>query len=397
MRPETSGTPVRVETAMACAGALASRPWNTVAPDGAPGRRWFVMGDPQTSFARLARYLDDAGLLGEDGYLARSVGLVSLGDHFDYAGDDLAVAQEGIAILRWLAEHPPDQVVILAGNHDLARVAELAGVDDARFVAARTAARDAAVSDEDFARAFPDLPVRGVVSRDYSGFCAAQRSLVKALLLGRRMLLAASATTPEGTALLLTHAGVTTRELTALRIAGTRDPRAIAARLQRRLDRAVDAVSEDWRGGGLAPLDLSPLYVAGNAAEEGGGMLYHRPAHPDEATGEKGGAWAEARPRRFDPRALPEGLAQACGHCGHARCVKDLGSWVSEDARRPGAGLARTLTRRGTSVRYALGIHPAEEGAATLYLLDPEMTKGPERVAVMEVAHVELPPREARS
>lgn len=389
MKKEASGVPVRVETATACAHGLASSAWAFVRPDGVTGRRWFLIGDPQTSFERFARYLHAAGLLGDDGYLARGVGLVSMGDHFDYAGEDAVVAAEGVAILRWLAEHAPDQVVILAGNHDLARVAELAAVSDARFAEARAAARDTAVSDEDFAERFTDMPVRGLVSRDYSGFSVAQRALVKALLLGRRMVLAASATTREGAPLLLTHAGVTTRELAALRSAEERDPEVIADRLNHRLGRALDTVASDWHAGGGAPLDLAPLYLAGNAAEEGGGMLYHRPAHPQETRSDAAWSWGEGRARRFDPRTLPEGLAQACGHTGHARCLKELGSWVAEDARDPSPGQARTLTRRGDDVRYELGIRPAAAGAATLYMLDPEMTKGPASVAVMEVAAVE--------
>src|SRR3989442_875942 len=44
---------------------------------------------------------------------------------------------EGVALLSWLAAQPPDQVVLLVGNHDLARVGELVAFDQERFQAAQ--------------------------------------------------------------------------------------------------------------------------------------------------------------------------------------------------------------------------------------------------------------------
>src|SRR5687768_8459431 len=103
------------------------------------------MGDPQTTFAKVLGILGSHDLLGEDGYLRDDVGLVSIGDHFDFASHDRRsltdIGRDGANILRWLAEHPPDQVVILMGNHDSARVMELAFETDESFAAARTLAK----------------------------------------------------------------------------------------------------------------------------------------------------------------------------------------------------------------------------------------------------------------
>src|SRR5438552_2028893 len=165
--------------------------------------RTFVMGDPQAPFAKVLAVLDRHGALTGD-RLADDVVLVSIGDHFDYDLDDPHTAgSEGLALLRWLASHDPAQVVILFGNHDAARVMELATIDDAAFAAAR------ACPPSDFAARFPTLPPHGVLARDYASFSVAQRELVTALLVAARFRLAAVGTL-AGRDVLLTHAGVTT-------------------------------------------------------------------------------------------------------------------------------------------------------------------------------------------
>ena len=64
--------------------------------------------------------------------------LVSIGDHFDWGerADRPTARKSGLALLSWLSAHPADQVVVIAGNHDLGRVGELAGVSN-EFVAER--------------------------------------------------------------------------------------------------------------------------------------------------------------------------------------------------------------------------------------------------------------------
>src|SRR6266550_275427 len=100
-------------------------------------RRWFAMGDPQTTFEKVLAILRGHDLLGEGGKLRDDVGLVSIGDHFDFKSHDERsledVGRDGSNILRWLAAHAADQVVIVTGNHDAARVMELAFESDESF------------------------------------------------------------------------------------------------------------------------------------------------------------------------------------------------------------------------------------------------------------------------
>ena len=89
--------------------------------------------------------------------------LVSIGDHFDYDHKDpITAGQEGLRLLRWLADHDPAQVQLLLGNHDAARVMELAALTDDEFAVARTC--DAAT----LPARFPALPPHGVLARDYA-------------------------------------------------------------------------------------------------------------------------------------------------------------------------------------------------------------------------------------
>src|SRR6185503_17057034 len=110
------------------------------------------MGDPQAPFDKVLAVLDRHGLLAGD-RLADDVVLVSIGDHFDYDHKDPVTARaEGLRLLRWLASHDPAQVHLLLGNHDAARVMELATISDEEFAAARTCAP------ADYASRFPALP-----------------------------------------------------------------------------------------------------------------------------------------------------------------------------------------------------------------------------------------------
>jgi hypothetical protein len=125
--------PPRVAAALDRGRDWASLPWRAAQGDAGPFRRHVAVGDPQASFETYLRVLDRHDLLGEDGRLRPDVALLSAGDHFDYEGDLATVQEDGHRLLGWLAGHPARQVVILAGNHDLCRVVELAGVTDDRF------------------------------------------------------------------------------------------------------------------------------------------------------------------------------------------------------------------------------------------------------------------------
>src|SRR5262249_10358500 len=145
---------------------------------------------------------------------------------------------------------------------------------------------------------------------------------VMELLLAGRFDLALVGELPDGRAALLTHAGITGRELTMLGAAA--EPAAIAASLQAQLARAVDQVRDDWTRGVATPPSLEPLHVAGIPGEEGGGLLYHRPTNPERRGADRSWERVGPRPRRFDPRTLPPGLTQIAGHTGHNKCLAEL-------------------------------------------------------------------------
>lgn len=340
--------------------------------------RTLVMGDPQAPFAKLLEVLDRHQALDGD-RLASDVVLVSIGDHFDYDSAHWQTAgEDGLKFLRWLASHDAAQVKLLLGNHDVGRVMELVEITDERFAAARAFARvldgDPA-RDARFCAAFPELPTAGLVGRDFASFSVEQRALVMELLLAGRFDLALVGELPDGRAALLTHAGVTARELALLGAAA--EPGAIAASLQAKLAAAVDQVRDDWGRGVLTPLSLEPVHVAGIPGEEGGGLLYHRPSNPDRRGADRSWELAAARPRRFDPRTLPLGLTQIAGHTGHNKCLEELDGWATAAAHgRPHGGI-RTLRCAGQTVIYDLGVAPPAGHVADLILIDGELRRVP--------------------
>ena len=351
-------------------------------------KRIFVMGDPQAPMAKVMAVLEAHAALGADGRLADDVVLVSIGDHFDYDLEDPEGAgAEGLRTLRWLSSHDPAQVRLLFGNHDAARVMELVGLDDVRFVAARDLGRSIAETRrregkeaaarrkrDEFAAQFPDVPTWGLAARDYASYSEAQRELVIELLLGGRFHLALSGMLLDGRAVLLTHAGVTQRELGLLGMPDERDPHTLAAAFEQRMRAAIEARRAEWQNGARTPLSLAPLHVPGEGGHEGGGLLYHRPARADRPDGDPAWEFDPARPRRFDPRSLPRGLRQVVGHTGHRKCKAELDDdWLTEAARQKEIGGIRTLRVDGDDVLYDLDVLPARPGAADLYLIDGEM------------------------
>ncbi|HEX5063316.1 MAG TPA: hypothetical protein VFV99_28260 [Kofleriaceae bacterium] len=359
------------------------------------------MGDPQAPFAKVLEVLACHGVLDGD-RIAPDVVLISIGDHFDYDfRDPVGAAQDGLRLLRWLASHPSHQVTLLFGNHDASRVMELAHLADERFEAARLLARsiddtehtagEAAAEQrtrDEYVPAFPELPPPGVLGRDYASFTTEQRALVQELLLAERFHLACVGELPDGRTALITHAGVTSRELGMLGKGGA-PPAEIAAALEAQLHAAVDAVRGDWQSGANTPLSLAPLHVSGGNGEEGGGLLYHRPSNPERPDADKAWALSAARPRRFDPRTLPVGITQIAGHSGHAKCVHELGPWVTESAKTRKHGGIRTLRVRGNDVVYDMGIAPRADTVADLILIDGELRRVPAtEVALLQLARV---------
>jgi hypothetical protein len=340
--------------------------------------RTLVMGDPQAPFAKLLEVLDRHRAL-DGGRLASDVVLISIGDHFDYDFADWQTAgQDGLKFLRWLASHDAAQVKLLLGNHDASRVMELAAISDERFAAARAFARGLdgdPARDARFRAAFPELPTAGLAGRDFASFSVEQRALVMELLVAGRFDLALVGELPDGRAALLTHAGVTARELALLGAAA--EPFAIAASLQAQLARAVDRVRGDWARGVPTPLSLEPLHAAGIPGEEGGGLLYHRPTNPERRGADRSWELARARPRRFDPRTLPPGLTQIAGHTGHNKCLAELDGWATAAALGRRHGGIRTLRLAGQAVTYDLGVAPPAGGVADLILIDGELRRVP--------------------
>lgn len=318
------------------------------------------MGDPQAPFATVLAVLDRHGLRAADGRLRDDVQLVSMGDHFDWGhvSERKKATGDGSALLAWLSAHPPEQVVLIAGNHDLARVCELSPfVDDAAFEAAFALASEAyrggepdAGASRAFLERYPHVPDAECLARDFSCYAADQQVLVTGLVRTRRFRLAHA----HG-GLLLVHAGVTGDDFALIgEVPG--DAEAAAASLNGFFDQRVAG----WTGG---PLDLTPLHQPGSA-ERGvaRGVLFHRPAVPSDDPQFRG-----PPRRRFDPRGLPEAFPQAIGHIRDKKCRELLGAWADDAA--PIDGPLRALKVEGETVRYARGT----AAGAQLYFLDAGM------------------------
>jgi hypothetical protein len=334
------------------------------AADGRARTLELVMGDPQAPFDKVLAVLDHHGLLGDDGRLSPDVALVSIGDHFDYGGSPepglASVERSGRLLLSWLAAHPPDQVALIVGNHDLGRVGELAAFDDEKFARARAAAvkaKDDPELEKEFLEQFPELPSSEVARRDFNGFSVTQRELVARLLRAGRFLAAHA----RDDKTLLCHAGVTVDDLDA---EASADAPSIARWLNDNLQRAV----QSWRE--PAPLVIRGLHHPGNAEQgEGGGIFYHRPCHPAQA-----GRVRYTGPfrRRYDPRRLPPGVVQVIGHIRDNKCRELLGEWVSGPEARDGE--LRHLVASGRGVSYAAGSLPElRPGSAAIVFTDGGM------------------------
>jgi hypothetical protein len=335
------------------------------AADGRPRTLELVMGDPQAPFEKVLAVLDGHGLLGEDGRLRPEVALCSIGDHFDYGDEPASVVERsGRLLLAWLAAHPADQVTLIIGNHDLARVGELATFDDERFRRAHEAAAQVGEDDEreaSFVRNFPELPSSEVARRDFNGFSVAQRELVTHLLRSRRF----HAAVARGRILLL-HAGVTLGDLEEAggSAAQLDSAQAIAAFLDARLRDAFAS----WSG--REPFVVPGLHSPGNAENgEGGGIFYHRPCQPERV---ESSSLSGPFRRRFDPRRLPPGVTQVIGHIRDDKCRKLLGEWAV--GRAANDGELRHLIADREHVRYAAGLpEDADDERARMIFTDGGM------------------------
>ncbi len=352
-----------------------------------------AVGDPQAPMATFLAILEAHGLLGGDGKLAPDVHLVTMGDYFDWGGpgDRARAAESALALLEWLTAHPKDQVTLLLGNHDLARVGELSHMDDDAFRRAQEEA-DAAYLDQRPERdvaafsAATGLATWELASRDFSTFEARQRDAVEGLLREGRLDVA-YAPAPD---LLLTHAGVTRSELATLRVARGADAPTIA----RALSGALRGAVETWRGG---PLLLPGLHQPGDATSEGRGMFYHRPeVRPDASPYAAAGARAPLS-RRYDVASLPLGITQGIGHIRDAKS-RTLLQAPPRDADEPEGALHHARVH-GRGVTYARGAPPAAAAdEATLLFLDGGMQHTPPtRYELYDLVHRTVLARSART
>ena len=337
--------------------------------------RRVAIGDPQASLERFFAVLEHHDLLGDDGWLAPDVYLLSMGDHFDWGGAEerALAARDGLCLLSWLAAHSEAQVGLILGNHDLGRVGELAAFDDASFAPAHRQAVAAYRGGDVDARAeaallerYPCVPTAELLARDFAAFIEPQRELVAALLSAGRLRVAL-ALSPQ---VLACHAGVTVAQLAALGLPPeVRDARSIADALQR-------ALSGAWAArDGSGPLVIPLLHRPGDRERgEGGGMFYHRPCNPVVMADPS--ALAGTYTRRYDARTLPLGITQIVGHIGDGKCRALLGSWAA-DVPTP-AGALRHLRTDGDQVYYGPGT-PSVDGAdeACVIFTDGRMARTP--------------------
>lgn len=298
------------------------------------------MGDPQAPFDTVLAVLRHHQLLTDADRLRDDVQLVSMGDHFDWGPPEqrARATTDALELLAWLDAHPAEQVVLIAGNHDLARVCELAPftTDDAfeRAHAAAVQVYRHGADEVAFLRAYPHVPDAECLARDFSCFSVAQRDVVKQLLASHRLRLAHA-----HRGLLLVHAGVTVDDFARIGATpGTAEEAALA----------------------LNSADLTKLHQPGAAATGiARGVLFQRPAFPTDDP-----QFTGPLRRRFDPRRLPAAFPQAIGHIRDKKCHELLGPWVRNAA--PEDGPIRSLRVDGEAVHYARGV----TSDARLYFLD---------------------------
>ncbi len=356
----------QVPAALALAAALAEGAPYSAPPSGRTRwRRTIAVGDPQAPLESLLLILAAHGLLADDGTLFDDVRLVSIGDHFDWGPvrDRARATYDGLRTIAWLSSHPADQVILLAGNHDLARVGELLHFSDERYEDARREAdrgyRDQQPQrpEEHFCATF-DLPSWEVASRDLSAFRASQRDWVATLLRAGRLRLSCSIA-----GVLLTHAGVSTHELDMLSLdpVERRDPTAVSSALDDKFARAV----RQWRGD---PFAIPSLHSPGSSQGEGAGVLYHR------FTTQAPDRWStrvDGLRRRTHVSALAPALTQAIGHVRDKKSLQLLGL----DATHATVGRLRSLVVDDGRWHYAPRVEPSAPSpdASVLVHLDGAM------------------------
>jgi len=300
------------------------------------------MGDPQAPFDTVLAVLRQHWLL-DGNRLRDDVQLVSMGDHFDFGTPEqrASATADGLRLVEWLSSHSPDQVVMLLGNHDLARIGELGPfITDEAFETAHAQATMVYRYGGDeaaFRARYPNVADAEALARDFSCFSVAQRELVQQLMTERRFKVAHA-----HRGLLLVHAGITRDDFTRMG--------------------ATPATAEE-AATALNAADLKLLHRPGSSSTLwGSGVFFHRPAVP-RGTPDFNGPFR----RRYDPRWLPSEFPQAVGHIRDKKCHDLMKEWALDAA--PLDGPIRSLRIEGESVQYARGTF----ADARLYFLDGGM------------------------
>jgi len=324
-----------------------------------------AVGDVQCAARKLRQILAHSGLLDPNGMLRPNVHLVFVGDYFDFGNHQQRsiAAVDGIETLAWLSGYGAEQVTLLLGNHDLARIGEFVSMSDERFDsaikrAARIYGQPARAAEEaEFLADFPEFATAELVARDFSSFVSRQRELVSNLVRSRRLRLAASIGD-----MLFCHAGVTSEDLALLGCGGGTAQEAAEA-----LNGALDAALDAWNG--TSPFAIPGLHTPGSRANgEGGGILYHRAANP--ALRQDG--YEGPGRRRYDPRRIPIGIVQVIGHVRDAKSRQLLGDWV-EDSQPTREGNIRGLVTDGNSVSYRDGFPRTGADIGSIVFIDGGM------------------------
>ena len=309
-----------------------------------------IRSAPMATFLEI---LDRRGLLDAGtGRIARTATWSPSAITFDWGGaarrED--ATRDGLHLLAWLASHPVDQVAVIAGNHDLARVGELWRFDDASFLEARAEA-DAAYlegkprrSEAEFRQAW-DLPTWELAARDFASFCVAQRTLVAALLRAGRLRLA-QAFAPG---LLVSHAGSPRGISTSWAL--ERNPQPRRALHRPAAPGALDAAARPTKAASAIP----PLYIPGTPTARATACCSTAPARS---------------PARGVPSPRPAaGSDPAVGHVRDAKTRVLLGiDGAAVD------GPLRTLRVQGESLDYRFGVGAhGDATTATMVFLDGGM------------------------
>jgi hypothetical protein len=365
-----------------------------------PPERFLVLGDPQAPLQRLFEYLDHQGLLTDDGWLHPDAGLICVGDYSDFAAEDAeAAGYDGVQFLSWLAAHPSTQTVLLLGNHDAERVCCLSACSLAAYHASQAAYLSlVACPSRDQRRMFLETwtaehshhpPI--VAAHDYRAYVPAQGDMLRRLLLAGRIHLAATGVDEHGRPVLITHAGVTTREHEIL--GRPRDSSAWAHALQAFLARAIIQARPAWEAQRRIALDLTPLYTGWEHYRPNGGMLIHRPdvRQPSASYQMDLGLDPPIAPRAVDPADfLLYGLHQVVGHTvASRRLVPWLAPRVNERANA--APIGHLLWLRPDADGWCLDCRTSQAVTTSLTFVDISLaTTAPEQIEGLWLQSVQV-------